>query len=78
MNFENKMTKKTQPKSILNFNYKKRKEGFKMFADIKDEVKEILVDLFDVDQEYLQSQVKELVPDALTEVNKPHISIKDL
>ncbi|MCI9355871.1 hypothetical protein [Clostridium sp. MD294] len=49
-----------------------------MFADIKDEVKEILVDLFDVDQEYLQSQVKELVPDALTEVNKPHISIKDL
>lgn len=31
-----------------------------MFADIKDEVKEILVDLFDVDQEYLQSQVKEL------------------
>ena len=49
-----------------------------MFADIKDEVKEILVDLFDVNQDYLQSQLKELVPDALTEVNEPHISIKDL
>ena len=56
----------------------KRKEGFKMFADIKEEVKEILVDLFDVNQDYLQSQLKELVPDALTEVNEPHISIKDL
>ncbi len=49
-----------------------------MFADIKEEVKEILVDLFDVNQDYLQSQLKELVPDALTEVNEPHISIKDL
>lgn len=49
-----------------------------MFADMKEEVKEIFVNLFDVDQDYLQSQVKELVPDALTEVNEPHISIKDL
>ena len=49
-----------------------------MFADIKEEVKEILVDLFDVNQDYLQSQLKELVPHALTEVNEPHISIKDL
>lgn len=49
-----------------------------MFADMKEEVKEVLVDLFDVNQDYLQSQVKELVPDTLKEVNKPHISIKDL
>ncbi len=78
MNFENKMTKKTQPKSILNFNYKKRKEGFKMFADIKDDVKEMLVDLFNVNEDYLQSQVDALMPSALTKGDEHHISIKDL
>lgn len=49
-----------------------------MFADIKNDVKEMLVDLFDVDQDYLQSQVNELMPSTLTQDDKHHISIKDL